>query len=1215
MAFTKKRLTPVVNLVADPLFNFSNPFIQNGVIAGQYYTNEQTSYGLPKPSYLQITENSNTVTVVATAAEPLKLIFAYGIHDANTGGQIGAWRTFTAGVISNTALVATASNTSWVYAEVNENGEPSNPNVWTIDMGIEHSVGRTYTTSNVRPPAPQNGDVWFDFANNTLERYDSSIPSWQIKRRVYLGEVSKGGDDYLYSVQTWFPDRAWAEYQDQYYPPYYENPWRHFDGVSFTTNGEYISSQADSWKANDTIVQAVTGNKVAMNAIANNAVGQQLVGNSNLFLNYAANSTVALSSIANSAIASNLTHQLLANTYIALSNNVVVNSIASFTNSITGPILATGGNTVTDIVEGDTIYRVHTFTGSGTFTVHSVGTEANTIEYLIVAGGGGGAGDGHHGGGGAGGYLEGRQYPVSIGSYPVVVGAGGLGVERTALAPTGPTGPVSFPNPINVIYYKGRSGGNSSFGVLEAMGGGGGSSDSDSLFWANTVGPTFPAGNPTKDYNPILRNQSDTGNYFFGGSGGGAGHTTSGQDPWVAVGNGVIGQGHSGGGYKRTPFEHFNGVLRNNGPFFRTPQAPGSPTQYGVSFANPTNIPWAPTGFNPVQEARFMHLGGHGTSFNGTFGYGHGGGGGGGAGGDGQFLGSYNGAYGPKRNPNASGDGGRGRYSRITGTLVGYAGGGGGGGYWESQAGFPSPTNPGPGIPPTVMNKSIADSPTGGNTGVGTEGGGTCIHAPGSTSLNPTLTFIKSGSGQANRGGGGASGGHASWGPFGNNPTATYPTVGPVWFHPGGYSQGGNGGSGIVVIRYPIAKNADRWNKPQKLDVQYLLVGGGGGAGSNHSGGGGAGGFITNVPGAQNGGGRPLEPAFTAIEGVVYPVVVGAGGVGNIDSNARTRSTNGNDSRFAELIAYGGGYTSEGYSGWQGVAGSGGGSVNTGYNETKHYGPVYPLAPPQGHHGTPGPSYGPGHYHGRNSRNRSIGVQGYPGGIAAANLGIVLGPSPAAWTTQADGSTSPAPGVHAGAGGGGAGGAGETVPSDNAASRIGDGGAGLASPISGTPVVYAGGGGGGWHVGTFVAPGFPPASPASPIVKRGVAHPGGGGGGDGAYHQPGPLFGVIAQAGQANRGGGGGGGCGQPSSNWGNTPTSGLNSPAIDAPTSPLLYYGRYGGNGGSGIVVLRIPREYSAVFSPGCTVANSASVAGFFVYSVTATSTTSETVKFVRNT
>ena len=55
-------------------------------------------------------------------------------------------------------------------------------------------------------------------------------------------------------------------------------------------------------------------------------------------------------------------------------------------------------------------------------------------------------------------------------------------------------------------------------------------------------------------------------------------------------------------------------------------------------------------------------------------------------------------------------------------------------------------------------------------------------------------------------------------------------------------------------------------------------------------------------------------------------------------------------------------------------------------------------------------------------------------------------------------------------------------------------------------------------------------------------------------------------------------------------------------------------GNGGSGIVVLKIPRAYSAVFSPGCTVANSTSVADYFVYSVTATSTTSETVKFVRN-
>ena len=57
---------------------------------------------------------------------------------------------------------------------------------------------------------------------------------------------------------------------------------------------------------------------------------------------------------------------------------------------------ATGGTVTTD---GD--YKVHTFTGSGTFEVTCAGSTDDEVEYLVVAGG---AGGGNHGGGGAGGY-------------------------------------------------------------------------------------------------------------------------------------------------------------------------------------------------------------------------------------------------------------------------------------------------------------------------------------------------------------------------------------------------------------------------------------------------------------------------------------------------------------------------------------------------------------------------------------------------------------------------------------------------------------------------------------------------------------------------------------------------------------------------------------------------------------------------------------------
>ena len=50
-------------------------------------------------------------------------------------------------------------------------------------------------------------------------------------------------------------------------------------------------------------------------------------------------------------------------------------------------------------------FKIHTFTGPGTFTVNSGGGPLAKVDYLVVAGGGGG-GTRYGGGGGAGGYRE-----------------------------------------------------------------------------------------------------------------------------------------------------------------------------------------------------------------------------------------------------------------------------------------------------------------------------------------------------------------------------------------------------------------------------------------------------------------------------------------------------------------------------------------------------------------------------------------------------------------------------------------------------------------------------------------------------------------------------------------------------------------------------------------------------------------------------------------
>ena len=69
-------------------------------------------------------------------------------------------------------------------------------------------------------------------------------------------------------------------------------------------------------------------------------------------------------------------------------------------------MVATGGTITTD---GD--FKVHTFTGSSTFTVTQLGDDG-TVEYLVIAGGGGGGPRGG-GGGGAGGYRAATSFGVT----------------------------------------------------------------------------------------------------------------------------------------------------------------------------------------------------------------------------------------------------------------------------------------------------------------------------------------------------------------------------------------------------------------------------------------------------------------------------------------------------------------------------------------------------------------------------------------------------------------------------------------------------------------------------------------------------------------------------------------------------------------------------------------------------------------------------------
>ena len=146
-----------------------------------------------------------------------------------------------------------------------------------------------------------------------------------------------------------------------------------------------------------------------------------------------------------------------------------INTMDSTSNERASAFITASGGTETTC--GD--FKIHTFTGPGTFTVSGISPTAanNTVGYLVVAGGGGGgnASGSGSGGGGAGGYREGRNVPVdNFTASPLVANAPTNAVTVTAAA---------FPITVGGGGATGAPaarGGNSVFSTITSTGGGGG---------------------------------------------------------------------------------------------------------------------------------------------------------------------------------------------------------------------------------------------------------------------------------------------------------------------------------------------------------------------------------------------------------------------------------------------------------------------------------------------------------------------------------------------------------------------------------------------------------------------------------------------------------------------------------------------------------------------------------------------------------------------
>jgi hypothetical protein len=210
-------------------------------------------------------------------------------------------------------------------------------------------------------------------------------------------------------------------------------------------------------------------------------------------------------------------------------------------------ITATGG-TVTCC--GD--YKIHTFTGPGTFCVSCAGNPlgSTTLDYLVVAGGGSGGWTNYGGGGGAGGFRLSNSYSLpaptmspltnptgitaSATAYPITVGGGGANPGLPGLGTNGSTSIFS-----TITSAGGGGGVNTSVQTGNAGGSGGGS----------LGGPTGTSGYPggagnTPAVSPPQGNPGGAGydgrdTNTQSGSGGGAGAAGGDAGPGSSAPGGV----------------------------------------------------------------------------------------------------------------------------------------------------------------------------------------------------------------------------------------------------------------------------------------------------------------------------------------------------------------------------------------------------------------------------------------------------------------------------------------------------------------------------------------------------------------------------------------------------------------------------------------------------------------------------------------------------
>jgi len=284
-------------------------------------------------------------------------------------------------------------------------------------------------------------------------------------------------------------------------------------------------------------------------------------------------------------------------------------------------ITATGGTITTC---GD--YKIHTFTGPGTFCVSCAGNPLGStqVDYLVIAGGAGGAG-GSGGGGGAGGFRESHSTPVS-GCYTASPLSTPTGITVTATGfPITVGGGGGGPGDGG----SGGAGSNSVFSTITSAGGGGGAHNTNganggSGGGAGYNGGTGGAGNTP----PVSPPQGQSGgttpglHYFSGSGGGGAGAAGQNRQPSGQGGNGgngvstsitgssvtrAGGGGGSNGGPSGGPTSAPSGGSGGGGPGRGLPNVSGTAGTVNTGGGGGSGFPSAGAGGSGIVIIRYKY--------------------------------------------------------------------------------------------------------------------------------------------------------------------------------------------------------------------------------------------------------------------------------------------------------------------------------------------------------------------------------------------------------------------------------------------------------------------------------------------------------------------------------------------------------------------------------------------------------------------------------